>query len=606
MVATTSSTKRSRFENLVPTAVRRAWLVPLVLWIGALLLPALGTSAYSLRQIALIAVYALVVSGLNLSFGYAGELALGQVAVMAVGAYATAIAGAHGYTDILIGLAVAAAAAAVIGLVTGVPALRLSQWALGLVSFFLVLLLPSVVKASESETGGLIGTAVPFATFLGRQLDSTYDLYMLALIVCGLWFVVFRNLIDSRYGQALQTLHRSPTLTESLGVSSRNLRLSAYVIGALPAGLAGCVYAHLATYISPVPFAIELVIAVIAASVVGGAGSIYGAVFGAALLVVGPTQADAFQSYAVVVYGAFLLLAGTVFSKGLAGLARNLLSHWTTPPAPASIRRLDATELSVPGGRLVAEGVAKAFGGVAALRSARIEASPGQITALIGSNGAGKTTLLNVISGLIQPDEGTVRIDDARIDRLSPSKVARMGIGRSFQTPLIPEEMTAKEVIASGRLLDGHWNVLQSIVRLPAFRRDRREADVAAYALLELAGLLDKAHLKARDLPLGSRRMLEVLRCVAGSPRVIMLDEPAAGLDDEALSALGRLLEDLRDAGATIVVIEHNVSFVLGLADYAFAMELGRTIADGTPDEIQNHPEVIASYLGRRTEGTNA
>jgi branched-chain amino acid transport system permease protein len=586
----------------VSHVLARAWVLPLTLWLVVLLLPLVGLSAYSQRQVALIAVYAMVTAGLNLSFGYAGELALGQVAVMAVGAYATQIAASHGYTNILLGLGASAVVAAVLGLVTGVPGLRLSQWALGLVSFFLVLLLPSLVQVSEGQTGGLIGTTVPLATFFGTTLASTTQLYVLAVVVTGVWFVVFRNLVSSRYGQSLKSLHRSPVLTESLGTSSRRLRLSAYVVGAVPAGLAGCLYAHLASYLSPVPFAIELVIAMIAASVVGGAASVYGAIAGATLLVLGPVQADAFESYSVVIYGLFLLLAGAFFSQGLAGLARSAVARWGPAPVPRVGSAVPDSELTAPGGRLVAEGVAKSFGGVAALQDARLDAQPGQITALIGSNGAGKTTLLNTISGLVRPDRGTVTIDGEQVHGLAPYQVARRGVARSFQTPLIPDEMTAEEVVVSGCGLDGRWHLIASVLRTPGFRAERRRAQELATALLGLAGLADRGVVRAKDLPLGSRRLLEVLRCVAGRPRVILLDEPAAGLDDDALEKLGALLRHLRDAGATLVVIEHNVSFVLGLADRAYAMELGRTIADGTSAEVRSHPEVIASYLGRRSD----
>jgi branched-chain amino acid transport system permease protein len=250
--------------------------------------------------------------------------------------------------------------------------------------------------------------------------------------------------------------------------------------------------------------------------------------------------------------------------------------------------------------------VHKQFGGLRALDGAALRAEPGQVTALIGSNGAGKTTLLNAISGFIPPESGEITVDGEALTGRSAAKIARVGVSRAFQTPVIPEGMTVLEVVASGALRRGHLVSPATILRLPSFRRGRRADDRAARGLLQMAGLQHLTDQEAIAIPLGLRRLVEVLRAAMGSPRVIMLDEPAAGLGDTALADLGRLIDLMRTRGATVVLIEHNVPFVMSVADRVYAMDAGRLIAEGTPDEVRSSPEVISSYLGRsaRAVGT--
>jgi branched-chain amino acid transport system permease protein len=321
---------------------RAGWLVPLVLWVVVLLLPSTGFTLLSERDIILIAVYCLVTAGINLSFGYGGELALGQVAVMAAGAYVSLILGDHGITSIGVQVIVAAAAGALLGLVTGLPGLRLSKWSLGLTSFFLIMLLPGAVVALRELTGGLEGRLVPQVTLFGEpvQVDT---LYVVVIVIVGVWLAIFRNLILSGYGAALRSFRANPMLVESLGVSARTMRLSSYVVGAVPAAVAGVLYAQLAGYLSPAPFSLAMLLAVLAASVFGGSDSVYGPVIGALVLVMGPAQIEAFEEYSVLVYGVFLLIVGGLFRHGVAGYARISLTSrlcWsppaTTAPGPLS------------------------------------------------------------------------------------------------------------------------------------------------------------------------------------------------------------------------------------------------------------------------------
>lgn len=586
---------------------RHGWVVPLVLTalVGVVSLAVMGE--YGQRQVMIIVVYTLIVSGLNLSFGYGGELALGQVAMFAAGAYVTGVLASHGQYELLIALVASVAAAGAVGLVSGVPGLRLGHWSLALTSFFLVLLIPDVLMLFEEETGGLQGlSGILDPTLFGITLAWS-DFFVFALVLGFLWLMVVRNIVLSRHGHALRVLRESPSLAASLGLSAYRLRLRAYVLGSLPAGAAGCVFAYLTGFISPDAFTLNLAIALLAASIIGGVDSIYGAPVGAALLVLGPLQTSGAEKLSTLLYGVFLVVVGVLLSGGLASIGRTLLRRAGLDPATShAVPAAEAGTFRVPGERVTVAGVRKAFDGVKALNGVDLRAEPGQVLAILGPNGAGKTTLLNAISGFVRPDEGQIRLGDRELRGLSPDRIARQGVSRTFQTPLIPRGMTAQEVVECGRLGRPGPRLPGVVLRSPKMRRTRAEDRRAAASALAFAGLAEVAGTDAQALPLGTRRLLEVVRAVVAQPGVILLDEPAAGLDDAGQEELARLVRRARDAGGTVIIVEHNVRFVLDLADRVVVMALGEVIAEGTPDEIRNDETVIATYLGSRSQAPAA
>jgi branched-chain amino acid transport system permease protein len=582
------------------------WIFPVAFAVVVMLLPTLGLSAYWQRQAVQMAIYFLLASSLNLVLGYAGEFALGQVAIMASGAYVTAILFNHGHRELLLAMALAVFAGLVISLATGIPSIRLSSWTLGLVSFFLVLLIPGVVSIFDSETGGLNGISGLFdPTFFGIHLDGPERYYLMSFVVTFAWLFAMRNLVRSRFGTALQNMREGPLLSTSLGVSTLGLRLGAYLISSVPAALAGCIYTYTAGIVSPEGFSLDVVVAIIAAAVVGGLGSLYGAMIGAFLLVIGPLRAASFKEYSLIIYGGFLVFVAVLFPSGVAGALKQLrdrvVRRFAAPPqteaeGPPAAR----PALAIPGERLEIEGVSKRFGGLRALDDVTMVAEPGRVTALIGPNGAGKTTLLNTVSGFTPTDGGTISIGDRTVSGLRAERVARSGVGRTFQTPMIPRSMTVVEVVESGRLSRGRIGLLASVLRLPSFRRTRVVDRAMAQEALRFAHLDRVAGEDAQALPLGTRRLLEVVRAVVAEPHVVLLDEPAAGLDDDGLRELGTLVRHMRDAGATVVLVEHNVPFVLDVADTVYVLEFGAVIASGPPHAVRTDPKVIASYLGGR------
>jgi branched-chain amino acid transport system permease protein len=576
------------------------WLIPIALAVLVLLLPHIGAEYSLVRQVQLALILSLLVSGLNLSLGFAGELALGQAAMYAGGAYAAGLLSRAGHTDMLLQLLVAGLAALAVGIVTGIPGLRLGSWSLAMTSFFLVLLVPDVIAIFKDHTGGRNGlSGILPPTLLGQDLGPE-DYYTVIVVVTAAWFLVMRNIAVSRHGTALRVLKQSPVLASSMGISVFRMKLLAYALGALPAGLAGALFANLDLYVSPEAFSFSLATTVLAASILGGSASVYGALIGAFILQFGLNQSSDYQKYSLLVTGAFLLVGGVLLTGGLTGLAKKLWARFAAAPSTTDEEAFDATtEMpSIAGARLEVSGVSKSFGGNQALSGVDLTAVPGRVTALIGPNGSGKTTLLNMICGFYRTDSGTIGLGDRQLQGLRPDAVARAGIARTFQTPNIPEGITVLEAVMSGRYSTHRATVLEAVLRLPRYRRVRREDFEEARRVLDMVGIRHLEDAEAVALPLGQRRLLEVARCLVSRPGVLLLDEVASGLDEHEVERLAEVIRRVRGAGGTVVLVEHNFQLVLQLADEIVALAHGQLMARGTPEEIENDPRVMSEYLG--------
>jgi branched-chain amino acid transport system permease protein len=616
----------------VPARIGRvpALVIPFAIAVVLAVLPWLGMGVYWNQEIVLTIGLALLASGLNFSFGFAGELALGQVAVYAVGAYVSGYVALNVTADIFVSLLCAIAAALIIGLISGYPGLRLGGWALAMTSFFLVLLVPDLVNIFQKYTNGTIGlVGIPPLTLAGYPLDQN-EYYLCALVIGTLWFVVFRNLVTSRHGKALLVLRRSPVLASSLGIGVKPLKLKAYAIGAVPCGIAGVLYANLNHFVSPAnpgPFTITTAIAVLAASVLGGSTSVYGTLAGAAVLQLGPLRLTSFNLYTDAVDGAFLIVFGILLSDGLAGLCTRLLARWArrrsaqaggvaggvgtdgTPGVAGAARTASAAAAAAGTGRerlagplsgatLEVDSVSKRFGGNAALSEVSLRAAPGRVTALIGPNGSGKTTLLNMVCGFYRIDAGRISLDGVSVAARPPHKVAAAGVARTFQTPIIPKGLTVAETVATGRYATAYTGMASSVLRLRGHWRNERADREAARRALAVTGIAHLADEDAESQPLGVRRLIEVARLVAADPKVVLFDEVASGLDDDEVADLGEIVRELAAAGGTVILVEHNFGLVLDVADEIYVLANGQVVASGPPAEIRSHPAVLREYLG--------
>jgi branched-chain amino acid transport system permease protein len=611
-----------------PVAVflrRRSWILPLGLAILLLIYPATGSaSSYWIYQISQIAILAIVVTGVNISFGYAGEVQFSQVFMFALGAYSAGVLSVHGVTELAGLVVVGIALAGIVAFAVAIPACRLGGWSLAICSFFLVIVTPDLIQILQRFTGGatgLIGIEAP--RIAGIALNNA-DLYEVIISITIVWFALYRNLVLSQMGTLFRVLRESPVLLASIGYSSTRLKILAYVLGAVPAGIGGVLFVFVSQYLSPDTFGLALAIGIVTAAILGGVESIYGPIVGAAILQLGPNSSVAFEQYAPVAYGVFLIVVVILFRGGIGGLAKGIAQRvilhlglgetamtdqdTVVPGNSATVQESESCVVHrISPGPASAEasqnvlsvvGISKRFGGVTALDKVSLCAQPGSVTALIGSNGSGKTTLLNVICGYVERDSGSIRMGDGNLTGMRPAQIARQGVARTFQTPIVPYGVSVLDVVASGRLYLDKCGPVSAMLRLPRYRAARREGLERASECLRIVGLVDEAHRQASELALGMRRLTEVARALCSHPKVLLLDEPASGLSRHELELLGAAIRAASASGTAVVLIEHNFEFVVDVSDVAYALHGGKVIATGRANDLAAEPAVIESYLG--------
>lgn len=597
-------------------AVRRVAAIPTILpWAlctaAIAFLPELGVTVDWTSLITMACFIVMLVSSLSLSMGYAGQLALGQVALYAAGAYTSGYIGLRYTHELLLLIPVAIVAAVVLAGIVTACTVRLGGWTLAIASFFIVVVIPDVVNEFPNQLGGPIGlSGLPVATLAGSSL-SPNAYYVVVVVTTFAWMLAFRNLAKSSYGVSFLVLRESPVLASSLGLSPYGVRLRALLVAAIPAGCAGALYAFTDGVVVSSTFSLTLTTTVLAACILGGPRSIYGVFFGAAAVQLADTKLAWLQNNEQTVFGVFLIACGIFLPDGAAGIVRPLLrvlGRRRTGGGTASLaaitdltkgrsNRLVADEGSL-GQTLRATDVRKSFGGVEALRGVTITANPGQVTALIGPNGSGKTTMLNIMSGLVQPDSGQIRVGDQDTAGMKPHMIARLGVSRTFQTPLIPHGLDAVETAAAARAARVQLWMAEAMLRLPRFNSHRRNSVDLARRALQDVGLSPNLVGAAQSLPLGTRRLVELARAIVGATAVILLDEIASGLDEQELDHLDSVLRQLASQGATIVLVEHNMHVIKRIADVVYVLAQGRLIASGQPDEVLKNEAVRKVYLG--------
>ncbi|HLJ01472.1 MAG TPA: ATP-binding cassette domain-containing protein [Bradyrhizobium sp.] len=540
----------------------------------AICLLAPGYYAYLLGT---LATTALAGVGLNVLLGLAGEVSLGQGGFLALGAYGVGILTTKAGLNFWEALPLAVLLVAAISAVLSIPALRVTGPYLAMVTIAFGFIVESVSIEWRDLTGGssgLAGIPAPFGT------GGT------ALLACGLCLaalMLFHHLARSPLGLAMQAFASAPAAARSVGISPLPVRTAAFVLAATSAGLAGGLQAALTGFIAPSSFPFSQSILFLLVVVVGGAGRTLGPLIGSAVVVFLPEVLAGLAEYRLLVFGAGLLIVLWAAPGGIAGALARLVrtKHALANPKP----HLDLALAHITGARggLAAEGVRVAFGGVVAVAGVDMAASPGRITSVIGPNGAGKTTLLNLVSGFQRADAGLVRVGKDEITGLAAHDVVRCGLARTFQTAQPFASLSVLDNVRLG-LLRGAW---------------RGNASVElARALLALVGYFGSETRPASALPHVDRRLVEIARALATAPSVLLLDEPAAGLNEADTLKLGSLLQRLARAGLAIVLVEHDMSLVMSISDEIIVLDAGRRIAGGAPIAVRNDPAVKAAYLG--------
>ncbi|MDM0112615.1 branched-chain amino acid ABC transporter ATP-binding protein/permease [Variovorax sp. J22R133] len=588
----------TRFRLLVGVVVLAIALAPL----------ALGNFTVSLMND--IGIGALVALGLVLLTGVGGATSFGQAAFVGIAAYATAWLTTTQGLSPWIGLAFAL-------LLTGLSALAIGMLTLRLGGHFLPLstiawgLSIAMLFGNVDALGRHTGLSnIPALNIAGWSLVDPRSIYYLIWFIVGLAFLFSYNLLASRPGRAIRSLRGGATLLASVGADAYRVRLSLFVLAALLAGLAGWLYAHMNRFVSPAPFDVRASIEYLLMAVAGGLGQLAGALVGSALVLalkntlqdVLPMLTQRAGQLEAITFAALFILLVHFARGGLMGFLRKLTRGRIHAPQSdeklaGPVEPLPHRQLPARGTRILSvNGAVKRFGGLVAVNDVSFEVNAGEIIGLIGPNGAGKSTMFNLLTCTLPMSSGQVRFLDRDIAGMPQREVARLGLARTFQHVKLRPHMSLLDNVALGAHSRTRAGVLKAGLRLD--RTEERQILQEAKRQLDRIGLGDRAHELAGSLPLGTQRILEIARALAADPVLLVLDEPAAGLRRKEKMALGELLRKLREEGVTILIVEHDMDFVMKLVDRLVVMNFGSKLVEGVPSAVRADERVQAAYLG--------
>jgi branched-chain amino acid transport system permease protein len=560
---------------------------------------------FSITLLNYIGIYSFVALGLVLLTGVGGLVSFGQASFMGIAAYATAwasaVMGASPWLGLVLALAVTVAVAVVVGMLT----LRLSGHFLSLstIAWGMALYFTFGNLESLGQYNGIAG--IPPVAIGGTALIDGSAFYYLVWTVLLLALFAAHNLLNSRAGRAIRALRGGNVLVESLGVNAFRTRLVTFVIAAVLAAIPGWLYAHMSHFVSPTPFGITASIEFLMMAMVGGAGYLLGAILGSALItlmkngiqdilpLIAPGAAGQLQ---IVVFAVLFI----VFLQHARDGMVPFVVRWLPEPVrrrPAATKPLPRRDQPPRGGILMTvDGVQRRFGGLMAVDNVSFEVYAGEILGLIGPNGAGKTTMFNLITGALPVSGGRIVFAGQDMTGAPQRRIARAGIARTFQHVKLRPRMTMLDNVLLGTYVRTGSGFLSAALRLD--RGEERRAQYEAVRQLDRVGLGDHCFDLAGNLPLGKQRLLEIARALAADPILLVLDEPAAGLRRQEKLALADLLRVLRAAGLTILLVEHDMDFVMRLVDRIVVMDFGCKLCEGAPQAVRSDPRVQEAYLG--------
>ena len=581
----------------------------------SILLPLIGLKQFYIHLLIMVIIHTLLALSITILFGFTGEISLGQSGFFAIGAYFSALLMLKAGFPIYASIPVAVIASGLAGMLLSIPARKVKGFYLAIVTFSFGFIIQEIVK-NWDLTGGFMGLSrIPSPTLRNLYI-STLELnlinyYYLAIIILIIVFWVLNNLLKSYIGRSMVSIAASEIAALSLGIDSGKVRQLSYGISGSLAGLGGALYAHLIGYLGYEKFGIITAAMILVFGMLGGLKALSGALFGAAILTILPHYFYVFREWEFMFLGLLIVVIIVFMPDGIAKLfdiRTSLVKNYNTSDVNNEDNLTKTTDRSflkknVEKNKplLVIEGVSKSFGGVQALNKVSMNIDSGTIHGLIGPNGSGKTTLVNIVSGFYKKDKGKILFEGEDISSYSTFIISRMGIARTFQHLQPFKGMTVIESVLSGAYQQYNRGLVDFIKIAGNLKGAKnREIEILRQSeyLLQTTGLEGISFENIENIPYGDSRFVELIRAVNTDPKLLILDEPTAGLSEYELEKLVLLIQQLKEFGITIIIIDHHMGFLMELVDQITVLDYGQRIFTGEPYKCMEHPKVISAYLG--------